>query len=213
MLDNFLGSIEYLEDTICIIPDNLPFFEKEKIKLTSIIFNQGLVQSLPLEGYQHKIIRFIGQENSLLNYLDLLEHQHQPETLHSEFRLKLLLQKFFKSIELSIDTKIFTGAQIKQLQEYIHNNLQEPLRIPDLSKMMGINQQYFKTKFKNTFDSSVHEYIKYKRLQKALQMIRETNYTLQAIAIQVGYASMSSFSQSFKKHFGKPPIAFKISKN
>lgn len=125
----------------------------------------------------------------------------------------LLFQKFLQTIRIPNNTQLFSEEQIQEIQNYIHHNLKETLRIPELAKKAGTNQQYFKVQFKNTFGESVHEFIKNKRLNTALKLIRETQQSIGWIAIQVGYSSISSFSQAFKNKFGKSPQAYKVSKN
>lgn len=210
MTANFSGSIEYNNDFLIITPDILSVIDNKQIEIAPISLNTEFGKGLQLNS---DLIRFIGKEESLLLYLDILDLQENKSANHYEIRMDILLHKLFKTIQLSINTKIFTGIQIQYLQDYIQNNLKASLRIQDLSKVMGINQQYFKQQFKNTFDNSVHEYIKAKRLDKAMLHIQSSDESLGSIALKVGYSSISSFSQAFKNHFGQTPMHYKISKN
>ncbi len=213
MTTNFSGSIEYNNESLIITPDILSAIDNKQIDIAPISLDVEFGKRLQLNSNDTDLIRFIGKEDSLLIYLDILDVQENKSAIHYEIRMNILLHKLFKAIQLSINTKIFTGVQIQYLQDYIQNNLKASLRIQDLSKIMGINQQYFKQQFKNTFDNSVHEYIKGKRLDKAMHLIQNSDESLGSIALKVGYSSISSFSQAFKNHFGQTPMHYKISKN
>lgn len=213
MTTNFSGNIEYNKESLIITPDVLSNIDNIQIDIAPIILDFEFGKRLQFNLKTSDLIRFIGKEDSLLIYLDILDSQENKSSNHYKIRMNILVNKLFKTLQLSINTKIFTGVQIQYLQDYIQNNLKEPLRIQDLSKIMGINQQYFKTQFKNTFDISVHEYIKTERLNKAMAFIQNTNESLSSIALKVGYSSISSFSQAFKNHFGQNPLHYKISKN
>lgn len=213
MTTNFSGSIEYNDESLLITPDILSAIDNKQIEIAAISLDIEFGKRLQLNSADTTLIRFTGKEDSLLIYLDILDLQENLYSNHYQIRMNILLHKLFKTIQLSINTKIFTGIQIQYLQDYIQANLKAPLRIQDLSKIMGINQQYFKQQFKNTFDNSVHEYIKAKRLDKAMYLIQNSDESLGSIALKIGYSSISSFSQAFKNHFGKSPMHYKISKN
>lgn len=213
MTTSFSGYIKYNKESLIITPDVLSNIDNMQLDIAPITLDFEFGKRLQINSGTSGLIRFIGKEDSLLIYLDVLDLQENNNSNHYSIRMNILLHKLFRTLQLSINTKIFTGVQIQYLQNYIQDNLKQPLRIRDLSKIMGINQQYFKIQFKNTFDNSVHEYIKKERLNKAMQFIQNTDESLGSIALNVGYSSISSFSQAFKNHFGQTPMYYKISKN
>jgi AraC-like DNA-binding protein len=134
-------------------------------------------------------IPFKGDEEVLILYLDLLLLQHDTQPVN-RLRFNLLLNKFFEKITLQHKNNQLEIAQIKEIEKHIDAHIHENLKIQDLAKIVGINQQYLKIRFKNTFGITLHE-----------------------IALKIGYSSLSSFSQAFKQKFGKSPLSYKISNN
>ncbi|MPY16787.1 helix-turn-helix domain-containing protein [Paenibacillus glucanolyticus] len=63
----------------------------------------------------------------------------------------------------------------------------------------------FSHHFKKTMGQNFKEYIDQLRIQKSIQLLRDSEETLEAISQQVGYTSTSSFIRSFKKMVGTTP--------
>lgn len=95
--------------------------------------------------------------------------------------------------------------KIVKAKEILLYNLEQPPTIPELAKQVGINQCYLKKGFKEMFDSTVYDYIQHQRMQKARMLLISTTQPIGAIAEAVGFSSVSSFSQSFKKIVGVLP--------
>ncbi|MDZ7897534.1 MAG: AraC family transcriptional regulator [Arcicella sp.] len=70
---------------------------------------------------------------------------------------------------------------------------------------MGTNQCYLKKGFKEVFEQTIFEFIRENRMIKARHLLQSTNPNITEIAYNVGYSSLSSFSQSYKNYFGISP--------
>lgn len=179
------------------------------------------VLEIPLDCINHLAIEHLKFETSiyfkgdgeiLVLFLDLLSLQHDSNVL-SKIKFNILIHKFFEKIIVQSGKNELTEEQVAELKEYIETHLHETLKIQDLAKIIEINQQYLKERFKNTYGVTVHEYIVNQRLEKAKYLIKDSHYSLQEIALKIGYSSLSSLSQAFKHKFRKPPLSFKISNN
>lgn len=89
----------------------------------------------------------------------------------------------------------------------IHQHLKENLNSPfpslkKLTKDYGINEFKLKIGFKQFFNTTVSKFHQEQRLNKAHQLIRFTHLSIQEIAFDTGFNSISHFSKSFKKQFG-----------
>ncbi|WP_098748235.1 helix-turn-helix domain-containing protein [Paenibacillus sp. EZ-K15] len=63
----------------------------------------------------------------------------------------------------------------------------------------------FSHHFKKTMGQNFKEYIDQLRIQKSIQLLRDSEETLESISQQVGYTNTSSFIRSFKKMVGTTP--------
>jgi YesN/AraC family two-component response regulator len=113
---------------------------------------------IPIVGTRHlnleiskftTTIAFKGDEEVLMLYLDLLLLQHDTQSV-SKLRFNLLLNKFFEKITFQHKNNQLEITQIKELEKHIDAHLHESLKIQDLAKIVGINQQYLKIRFKKT---------------------------------------------------------------
>ncbi len=90
-------------------------------------------------------------------------------------------------------------------RDILSNHLDDPLRLSDLSRKVGINEFKLKHGFKEFFGSTPFEYLTQMRLERARYFLRHTDMTIDAIALKLGYSSTPHFHQQFKRIFGTTP--------
>lgn len=86
----------------------------------------------------------------------------------------------------------------------IRESLEEPLTIPQLARLAGINQTKLKSGFKVVFGNTVFGYLQDIRMHQAKRYLLDTQFSVQEIGIRLGYQNTSNFSNAFKKHWGIP---------
>lgn len=95
---------------------------------------------------------------------------------------------------------------IENLYHYLMDNLDTPLRpITDIAQDLKTNATLLKRGFKLIHGTTIAQFHREKRLEKAKDLLLDTDTPLAAIADQCGYKSVSHFSRGFKKHFGINP--------
>lgn len=95
--------------------------------------------------------------------------------------------------------------KVKHAQEYILENLSDKLSIALIATKVGTNENYLKRQFKLIMGCTIFEFIRENRMIKAKYLLQNTDKQVKEIALETGYSSISSFSQSFKKFFGFSP--------
>lgn len=90
-------------------------------------------------------------------------------------------------------------------KNYIISNLDRPLTIPLISAEVGTNQCYLKKGFKEIYNQTIFEFIQENRMIKAKYMLEKSQQNITEVAFNVGYSSLSSFSQAYKNYFGVSP--------
>lgn len=209
---NISGYLKYDNNCLYVSPSQPDESLYECTYLPQLIITHEVINKIKLPNTINlEKVYFAGDEEGLLFYLDMLDTIKNPSTNH-QLRLTLLLNRFLQTIRISSGKNRFQDKLRIDIEDYINHNLHASLKIIDLAKRFGLNQQYFKVQFKNSFATSVHDYIKNKRLDHALILIKNENQSMSEIASSVGYSSTSSFSQAFKLKFGKSPIHYRISK-
>ncbi len=136
---------------------------------------------------------------------------NQAEFCHTEERLfdvlKEMVSNFLQNI---IDQKEQDDIKpIKVAKQYIQDNLGKPLTLEDVSRAAGFNASYFSTLFKKMTGENFLEYISEMRIEKAKELLRDTDLSISDICEQVGYADIKYFSKTFKKYAGINPGEFR----
>jgi AraC-like DNA-binding protein len=105
--------------------------------------------------------------------------------------------------------KTLEREKLYQAKEILSKNLDAPPSLTELSRQIGLNTFKLKKDFKELFGVPVFKYLQNERMIRAHELIRSNRATVQEAAWQVGYDSLSSFSNAFTKKFGFRPSEVK----
>lgn len=122
-------------------------------------------------------------------------------------QMTALLSHFFGQLA-SLQTETINTTERDKLElarTILADNLDNPPSLSELSRQIGLNTYNLKKNFKELFGLPVFKYLQNQRLTTAHELIRTENATVQEAAWQVGYDSLSSFSNAFAKKFGYRP--------
>src|SRR3954449_6866791 len=87
----------------------------------------------------------------------------------------------------------------------------EPLDVDDLAAAAGLSRAHFSREFRRAFGESPHAYLLTRRLERAATLLRTTDRSVGEICLDVGLASVGSFTTSFGRMFGKSPTEYRAS--
>ena len=94
--------------------------------------------------------------------------------------------------------------KIRQVLSYINENLGEELRVEQLAERAYLSKYHFMRLFKSQTGSSVHAYVRQKRLLHAARLIRE-GMSVNKAAAESGFGDYSAFHRAFRESFGISP--------
>jgi AraC-like DNA-binding protein len=126
-------------------------------------------------------------------------------------QITALLSHFFGQLAIQ-QTEVSKSSykeQLNRAKNILLENIDNPPSLSELSKEIGFNTTRLKKEFKAFFGVPVFKYLQNERLTSAHKLIREKEVTVQEAAWQVGYDSLSSFSNAFAKKFGYRPSQIK----
>lgn len=98
--------------------------------------------------------------------------------------------------------------KIQQALSYINENLGSALSVERLAEQVYLSKYHFMRLFKAQTGSTVHAYVRQKRLLQAARLIREGS-TVQQAAADCGFGDYSAFHRAFKESFGISPGSLK----
>jgi AraC-like DNA-binding protein len=139
---------------------------------------------------------------SWANYLKEQTHLQQP----FEQTLLTAINKLIKEKESYKKTPLWA----KELKEIIQDHIDTNLSLKEISKDLDINPAYLSRKFSTYFDNlSFGDYIRKLRIEKAIELLNTSDYSLTEIAYLTGFSDQSHFTRIFKQHIGKNPSIYK----
>ena len=72
-----------------------------------------------------------------------------------------------------------------------------------------MNPSTMKELFRAVYGSSIAAHIKEHRMERAAELLKDTDQSMAEIANGVGYGSQSKFTAQFKKAYGLPPTEYR----
>lgn len=121
---------------------------------------------------------------------------------------ELLIFLLAKTNENNYDTiKLcnYDYCKIIEVEQYIQTNLKQALTISELAEIFGMNMSKLKQNFKIVFSSTIFKHITKLRMEKAITLILNENYTVAEASYKVGYKNPQHFTVAFKKMYGYLP--------
>ena len=100
------------------------------------------------------------------------------------------------------------GALQPKLSEAVtlmEANIEEPLSTDDIAQLVGLSRRQLERLFKQYLGSLPSRYYLELRLQRARQLLLETNHSIVQVGLMCGFSSGSHFSTAFGTLFGNTP--------
>jgi len=94
-------------------------------------------------------------------------------------------------------------------REWINDNLTNKITIDQMAGTACLNKFHFLSNFRQLFNTTPHQYLMEKRLQKAFDLLKHQRHSVTEVCYLLGFESIGSFSNQFRKRFGVPPSALR----
>lgn len=98
---------------------------------------------------------------------------------------------------------------IQKAVDFIEENLQEEISTELLAEMVSLSLFYFQRLFKRLVNRPVQEYIKLRRLSKAIAQLNKEDQRILDISLECGFSSHANFTRAFKETYGITPEEYK----
>jgi AraC-like DNA-binding protein len=85
----------------------------------------------------------------------------------------------------------------------------QPLDVAALARGAHVSEAHFSRQFRATFGEPPHCYLRRRRVERAMELLRETERTVTDICFDVGFSSLGTFSRTFRAVVGESPSAYR----
>lgn len=98
---------------------------------------------------------------------------------------------------------------ILKAQDYIRTHLEEELQMPQIAKLVGMSRSYFSRCFHDFTGSTFNDYIRDLRIERAKELLRQSDKSIGWIAAQSGYPNVKYFAKVFRGATGMLPSVYR----
>jgi AraC-like DNA-binding protein len=106
-------------------------------------------------------------------------------------------------------TKLYDVPALELARSIIEKDPASHIHIPMLADKAGINEFKLKVGFRELFQTSPYQYRLHLCLEKAKELLEDTDDTIDQIASKVGFDTYNGFSTAFKKAFSIAPTEYR----
>ena len=99
--------------------------------------------------------------------------------------------------------------QIKRLNRHLDEHIDQPIRVQDLGRLIGLSSNYLNRAFKRSFGETPHSHITRRRVERAAHLLLTSDIALAEIALACGFSDQAHLCRLFRQHFGATPAMWR----
>jgi AraC-like DNA-binding protein len=128
--------------------------------------------------------------------------------------LELMMEFFFappkEATLFCARQKTVARQRVNKVIEALSGNLAETPSLEELGRRVGCSHFYLSRTFSAEMGMTIPQYIRKLRMEKAAQLLKSGKYNVTEVALEVGYSSLSHFSNAFHETFGCCPGLYSL---
>ncbi|WP_200416419.1 helix-turn-helix domain-containing protein [Virgibacillus salexigens] len=110
--------------------------------------------------------------------------------------------------DLQLKTYEPLKAIIDDTMQIINSHYDQKMLMNELASMVGVSRFHLNRLFKDSTGDTPRIYLEKVRIKKAKELLLTTSLNSTEVGYQIGYQSISSFYNAFKRSTGLSPIQF-----
>lgn len=138
-------------------------------------------------------------------YEDSLKEESELSIMQTIYSLWNVI---YKNVEIEKNRKDFSDVSLrifKQMIEYVQENYNQKISLQTLCTSVGIGKNRCTEIFNRYTNMSPIEYIRYYRIEKSIEYLRDTDMSITEVAYAVGFGGASYYAETFRKYLGYSP--------
>jgi AraC-like DNA-binding protein len=101
------------------------------------------------------------------------------------------------------------NRRLLRARDTIDRSYAAPLDVAALAQVAHVSPAHFSRQFRLVFGETPHRYLQRRRIERAMELLRDTDRPVTTVCLDVGFASLGSFSRTFSTVVGESPSAYR----
>ena len=135
----------------------------------------------------------------------IAELAENPYTDTAPHRVLDIVYGMFEKRHDSEPEKTSPDSVAEKTRSYIDLFYRENITVASIAEHFGVSQRYLIEQFKQKYKTTIHKYVKQKKLETAYDLMTCTSYTISEISEMLGFCEPGYLTKSFKAEYGKSP--------
>lgn len=168
-------------------------------------------------------IHFLPEEawqRTVLERMEQIRLLKEERPLSMELQMQIALMEIWQQIYEHVEQDEASGAEngrdterIRKIMEYIQKHFAEKITLEDLADQIHLCKSESCRLFKRYMNESMFDYLLNYRIERSLELLRQSDLDVTQIAGQVGFANPGYYSRIFKRKMGCTPLEFRKSRS
>jgi AraC-like DNA-binding protein len=101
------------------------------------------------------------------------------------------------------------NRRLLRARDTIDRSFAAPLDVAALARVAHVSPAHFARQFRAVFGETPHRYLRRRRIERAMELLRDTDRPVTEVSIDVGFASLGTFSRTFSAVVGESPSGYR----
>jgi AraC-like DNA-binding protein len=86
----------------------------------------------------------------------------------------------------------------------------EPLEVRTVAAVAHVSPAHFTRSFRAVFGETPHRYLRRRRVERSMFLLRESDRSVTDVCFDVGFTSLGTFSRTFREIVGETPSGYRM---
>ena len=209
------------ENAMCLMPygQTISANWQNEYELVSVDFSpkylSQMAQEMNISSKIELMDTVLAKKDLLVQQLSLAflaeaEKQETASRLYSESISHTLMFHLIKNYSTAnLQEKNFAGGlsgnKLRRVTDFINDNLEQDLTLTEIAQIAGLSHFHFARAFRKTMGITPQQYITNRRIEKAKELLAESNLPIVEVGFQTGFKNQSHFTTLFRKFTSLTP--------
>lgn len=151
-------------------------------------------------------VRIVRAVQQIINELEQRKEHYRPLALLYYTELLILLNRYMDETYLPL----CSDRAMKAAISFIRTRYASDITIADTALAAGVSSRYLRKLFDRYLNTSPQEYLTQVRVNRAIELLRNTELSVKEVSFSCGFRSPQYFSRVFKRQTGRLPKSMTI---